>query len=274
MAFLRTAALLGLLTAIFLFVGFLIAGTSGMTVALIFSLLLNLFTYWYSDRIVLSMYRAKPTNEKGLNSIVEKVAKEAGIPKPRVYIISTNSPNAFATGRSPNHSSIAVTQGLLDRLDDDEIEGVLSHELSHVRNRDTLVSTMTATIAGSISYLAQLAWLGMFSRDRESGNAILFPLLIFAPIAAMLVQLSISRGREFFADYTGAMISKKPLSLASALEKISSYVERNPLRGSSATSHLWIVNPFKGDSFARIFSTHPSTEERVKRLREIARKMK
>ena len=274
MAILRTAALLGLLTAILLAIGFLLGGIGGMTTALVFAMLLNFFTYWFSDKIVLSMYRAKPTNDKKLNSIVEKVAKETGIPKPKVYIVPTESPNAFATGRSPSHSSIAVTQGLLDRLDDDEIEGVLSHELSHVKNRDTLVSAIAATVAGAISYLAQIAWLGMFSRDRENGNILLLPLLIFAPIAAMLVQLSISRGREFFADYTGAMISKKPLALASALEKISSYVDRNPMKGSSATSHLWIVNPFKGSSFASLFMTHPSTDERVRRLKELARKMK
>jgi len=274
MAILRTAALLGLLTAILLAIGFLLGGIGGMTTALVFALLLNFFTYWFSDKIVLSMYRAKPTNDKKLNSIVEKVAKEAGIPKPKVYIVPTDSPNAFATGRSPSHSSIAVTQGLLDRLDDDEIEGVLSHELSHVKNRDTLVSAIAATVAGAISYLAQIAWLGMSSRDRENGNILLLPLLIFAPIAAMLVQLSISRGREFFADYTGAMISKKPLALASALEKISSYVDRNPMKGSSATSHLWIVNPFKGSSFASLFMTHPSTDERIRRLKELARKLK
>jgi len=274
MAILRTAALLGLLTAILLAIGFLLGGIGGMTTALVFAMLLNFFTYWFSDKIVLSMYRAKPTDDKKLNSIVERVAKEAGIPKPKVYIVPTDSPNAFATGRSPSHSSIAVTQGLLDRLDDDEIEGVLSHELSHVKNRDTLVSAIAATVAGAISYLAQMAWLGMFSRNRENGNILLLPLLIFAPIAAMLVQLSISRGREFFADYTGAMISKKPLALASALEKISSYVDRNPMKGSSATSHLWIVNPFKGSSFASLFMTHPSTDERVRRLKELARELK
>jgi len=274
MAILRTAALLGLLTAILLAIGFLFAGTGGMTIALIFALMINFLTYWFSDKIVLSMYRAKPTNDRKLNSIVEKVAKEAGIPKPKVYIVPNNSPNAFATGRSPDHSSIAVTQGLLDRLDDDEIEGVLSHELSHIKNRDTLVSTLAATIAGSISYVAQIGLLGLSSRDREGGNILLLPLVILAPLAAMLVQLAISRGREFFADYTGAMISKKPLALASALEKISSYVDRNPMKGSSATSHLWIVNPFKGSSFASLFSTHPNVESRIQKLKELARTLK
>lgn len=273
MSFLRTGLLLGLLTGILLIIGFLFGGVGGMTVALIFAMLINFFSYWFSDKIVLSMYRAKPSNDKELNHLVEKIAKEADIPKPKVYIVPTNSPNAFATGRSPNHSSVAVTQGLLDTLDDDEIEGVLSHELSHIKDRDTLVSTIAATIGGAISYLAQIAWLGMFSKDREGGNAILFPLLILAPFAAMLVQLSISRGREYLADYIGAYISKKPLELASALEKISTAVERNPIRGSSATSHLWIVNPFKGDGFASLFSTHPPVSERIRRLKEIARKI-
>lgn len=272
MSFLRTALLLGLLTAILLAIGFLFGGIGGMTVALVFAMLINFFSYWFSDKIVLSIYRAKPTDNRELNSLVEKLAKEADIPKPKVYIVPTKSPNAFATGRSPSHSAIAVTQGLIDDLDKDEVEGVLSHEMSHIKNRDTLVSTMAATIAGAISYLAQIAWLGFSSKDRE-GNAILFPLLILAPFAAMLVQLSISRGREYLADYTGAYISKKPLELASALEKISDDVKRNPVRGSSATSHLWIVNPFKGDSFATLFSTHPSVESRVQKLKEIAKKI-
>ena len=273
MSFLRTALLLGLLTAILLAIGFLFGGIGGMTVALIFAMLINFFSYWFSDKIVLAMYRAKSSDNKELNHIVEKIAREAGIPKPKVYIVPNKSPNAFATGRSPSHSSVAVTQGLLDDLNNDEIEGVLSHEMSHIKNRDTLVSTIAATVAGAVSYLAQIAWYGMFSRDREGGSAILFPLLILAPIGAMLVQLSISRGREYMADYTGAYISKKPLELADALEKISSVAERNPMRGSSATSHLWIVNPFKGSSFVNLFRTHPPVEERIKRLKEIARKI-
>lgn len=274
MSFLRTATLLGLLTGILLAIGFFFAGTGGMTIALVFALILNFLTYWYSDKIVLSMYGAKSFDNKRINSILEKLSKEFSVPKPKLYIIRNNVPNAFATGRSPNHSAIAVTEGIINNLEDDEIEGVLSHEMSHIKNRDTLISTISATIAGAISYLAQIAWLGLSSRDREGGNALLFPLIIFAPFAAMLVQLSISRGREFSADYTGAFISKKPLALASALEKISSFVDRNPMRGSSATSHLWIVNPFKGDSFANLFMTHPSTTERIKRLKEIAKEMK
>jgi heat shock protein HtpX len=274
MAFLRTAALFGLLTTILLAIGFLLGGVDGMTVALAFAFVINAFSYWFSDRIVLAMYRAKPSDNARINSLVAKISKEAGIPKPKVYVVPTNSPNAFATGRSPSHSAVAVTQGLLEDLNDDELEGVLSHELSHIKNRDTLVSTLAATIAGSISYIAQIGWLGMSSRDREGNNFLLLPLIVLAPIAAMLVQLAISRGREFYADYTGAMISKKPLSLASALEKISFHAQTSPMRGSSATSHLWIVNPFKSDSFSSLFMTHPSTQERIRRLREMARDLK
>jgi heat shock protein HtpX len=274
MAFLRTAALFGLLTAILLTIGFLLAGTAGMTIALIFALMINFFSYWFSDKIVLAMYRAKPSENSRINSVIAKIAKEAGIPKPKVYIVPTNSPNAFATGRSPSHSAIAVTQGLLDDLDNDELEGVLSHEISHIKNRDTLVSTLAATIAGSISFIAQIGWLSMNSRDRQNNSLLFLPLIILAPIAAMLVQLAISRGREFYADYTGANISKNPLALASALEKISSYAERNPIRGSNATSHLWIVNPFKADGFSGLFMTHPSTQERIRRLKEMTMETK
>jgi heat shock protein HtpX len=272
MAFLRTAALLGLLTAIFLAVGFLLGGTYGMTIAFILAIMINFFSFWFSDKIVLSMYRAKPSDNRKLNALVEKVAKEAGIRKPRVYVVPSEAPNAFATGRSPSHSSVAFTQGILDRLDDEETEAVLAHEISHIKNRDTLVSTMAATIAGSISYLAQMAWYGN-ARDREGNSMIFLPLIILAPIGAMLVQLAISRGREFFADYSGAAITKKPLSLASALEKISSYAEKSPMKGSGAASHLWIVNPFKADAITGLFTTHPSTQERVRRLREMAKKI-
>jgi len=274
MALLRTTALLGLLTGILLAIGFFFAGIGGMTIALVFALFMNFIMYWYSDKIVLGMYRAKPTDNKKLHSILERLAKEANTPKPKLYILPQKVPNAFATGRSPKHSAIAVTEGLLDNLEDDEIEGVLSHELAHIKNRDTLVSTLAATIGGAISFLAQMAWWSTFSRDRKGGNAFLFPLIIFAPFAAMLVQLAISRGREFHADYTGAYISKKPLALASALEKISDIADRYPIQGNSATSHLWIVNPFRGNSFVKLFSTHPSVTERVKRLKEFSKESK
>lgn len=270
MAFLRTAALLGLLTGILLVAGFLIAGTGGMTIALLLAFGLNFFAYWYSDKIVLKMYKAKPSDNKKLNSIVERLSKEAGIPKPKVYIVNTQIPNAFATGRDPKHAAVAATSGLLETLEEEEIKGVIAHELAHIKNRDILVSTMAATIAGAISYLAQIAWWSMFMGNRrEGGSMIMLPLLFLAPIAAMLVQLAISRGREFGADYRGAIISKNPLGLASALEKISSFSKNHPTKGNSATAHMWIVNPFKADSFSRLFSTHPPVNERIRRLKEI-----
>lgn len=269
-SFVRTTILLATLTALFLVAGFLIAGTAGMTIALAMAILLNFFSYWFSDKIVLAIYRAKPCNDKEINQIVENLAKKAGIPKPKVYIVQLNIPNAFATGRDPNHSALAITTGLRDRLNKDEIEAVMAHEMAHVKNRDILVSSMAATIAGAISYLAQLAWWGMFSRDeRNNGTLLLLPLLLLAPLAATLIHLAISRGREFGADYTGALITKKPLALASALDKITDIVYESPSKGNSATAHMWIVNPFTADSFAALFSTHPPVNERIKKLKEM-----
>ena len=273
---LRTAMLFGLLTGILLAIGYLFAGIVGMTFFLILAFILNFIAYWYSDRIVLAIYGAKEIakdkNPK-LHEIVEKLAREAGIPKPRVYLINNPTPNAFATGRSPKHSAIAVTSGLLDSLEWDEIEGVVAHEIAHIKARDTLTSTVAATIAGAIAYIAHIAWYGMLLEDRKRGNILLLPLIILAPLAATLVQLAISRTREFKADENGSLFSKKPLSLASALEKISKFVARNPMRGNAATAHLFIVNPFKADSFSKLFSTHPPVEERIKRLRELAKKI-
>lgn len=270
MAFLRTTILLATLTAIFVAIGLLVGGAVGMTIAFGMALFMNFIAYWFSDKIVLSMYRAKKSNSKTLNSIAEKLSKKAGIPKPDVYEIETPIPNAFATGRGPGHAALAVTTGLEKSLDNDEIEGVLAHEIAHIKNRDVLVSTMAAVIAGAISYLAQLAWFGAFSRDeRSSGTLILIPLIILAPIAATLIHLAISRGREFGADYTGAYISGKPKSLASALEKITKIAYEHPSKGNAATSHLWIVNPFTADSLVNLFSTHPPVAERVERLNKM-----
>jgi heat shock protein HtpX len=272
---LRSALLLGLLTGILLAIGYLFAGFGGMTLALIMAFTINFITYWFSDKIILTIYRAKEISRDQdfrLHEIVEKLAREAKIPKPKVYLINNNTPNAFATGRSPKHAAIAVTSGLLETLNWDEIEGVLGHEIGHIKARDTLTSTIAATIAGTIGYIAQIAWYSLFfggDRRRGGGNAFLFPLIILAPIAATLVQLAISRTREYKADYNGAIFSKKPLSLASALEKISSAVVRNPMKGNAATSHLFIVNPFKGDSLVRLFSTHPPIHERIRRLKEM-----
>lgn len=273
MSILRTAALLGLLTGILLAIGWLFGGTGGMTIALAFALVLNFATYWWSDKIVLAMYRARPSTDRRLNGVVEKLAKAAGIPKPRVFTVPTAVPNAFATGRSPDHAAVAATDGLLDNLNEGELEGVLAHELGHIKNRDMLVATMAATIAGAISYIAQMAWWSSVG-DRDRSSAVLLPLVIFAPIAAMLVQLAISRGREYGADYSGALLSRKPLALASALEKISAIAKAHPLRGNAATAHLWIVNPFSGGALLNLFSTHPPMAERVARLQKLAKELK
>lgn len=270
----RTALLLGLLTGILLAIGWLLGGTQLMTVFLVIAFIMNFAVFWYSDKIVLAMYRAKPvskSDEPELHEIVEKLAKEAGIPKPKVYLVNLPVLNAFATGRSPKHSAVAVTSGLLKHLELDEIEGVVGHELSHIKSRDTLTSTIAATIAGVIAYIAQFAMYSLiFGGGRRQGGSLIFlPLIILAPIAAMIVQLAISRGREFAADKNSGIITRKPLSLVSALGKISKVAEQHPLRGNTATSHLFIINPFKGGGIASLFSTHPSVEERTRRLKEL-----
>lgn len=271
----RTALLLGLLTGILLAIGFLIAGIDGMTFALIFAFIMNFVMYWFSDKIVLAIYRAKEIQKNEdvrLHETVEKLAREAKIPKPRVYIVNNATPNAFATGRSPSHAAVAVTSGLLETLSWDEIEGVLGHEIGHIKARDTLTSTIAATVAGAIGYIAQIAWYSLFfggDRRRGGGSVLFLPLIFLAPVAATLIQLAISRSREYVADKNGALFSKKPLSLASALEKISAIAARHPMRGNAATSHLFIVNPFKADTLVNMFSTHPPVQERVKRLKEI-----
>ena len=269
---LSTVMLLGTLTAVLLAVGWFFGGFSGMIIALVFSVLINMFSYWYSDRIVLKMYRAKPADNKGLKDIVENLALEAKIPAPRLYIVPAKVPNAFATGRNPKHSVIAVTEGLLS-LNSEEIEGVLAHEISHIKNRDMLVSTMAATMAGAISYIAHIGYWSLFfggGRRGEGGLMGLVFIIIFAPLAALLIRLAISRSREHKADHTGALLTKNPLALASALRKISRIAEENPIKGSSATSHLWIVNPFSKDWFTGLFMTHPNVKNRIERLEYIA----
>lgn len=263
----RTAMLLALMTAILIAIGFLLAGIAGMALFFLFALAINFVSYWYSDKIVLGMYKAKLLESGKIHSIVEKLAKEAGLPTPRLYVVEMDVPNAFATGRNPKHSAIAVTRGLVKNLNDDEIEGVLAHEMSHIKDRDTLTSTVATTIAGAIAFIAQLGWY--MSSDNRRDNGILIFLVILAPIAAMFIQLAISRSREYLADETGARISKKPLSLASALEKISSVAKSHPIRGNAATSQLFIVNPFSSSSLMSLFSTHPPIAERVRRLREM-----
>jgi heat shock protein HtpX len=274
---LKTGLLLGVLTALFVLGGRAIAGEQGMIIGFVMAALMNVFSYWFSDKIVLSMYGAQPVDETrapGLIAMVRRLATRAQIPMPRVYIIPTDTPNAFATGRNPQHAAVAVTEGIMRILDDDELEGVLAHELSHVTNRDVLISTIAATLAGAITYLAHMAqWASIFggrSRDDEDGGGNPLVMMIFAilaPIAAMLVQFAVSRAREFQADATGARLAGRTYGLAKALEKIEVASRIEPLPANPATAHMFIVNPLTGQSFARLFSTHPSTEERIARLR-------
>jgi heat shock protein HtpX len=270
----RTAILLSTLTAILLAVGFLFAGILGMTIALVSAFAINIFSYWYSDRIVLKLYRAQLTDDEGLNEMVENIAREARIPKPRIYIIPSDVPNAFATGRNPENAAVAVTQGLTS-LSRSEMEAVIAHEITHIKNRDTLIQTLAATIAGAISYLAMIGYWSLFMSDRrDSGSMVLGVILIaiFAPLAATLVKLAISRRREYAADHGSALITKRPAALASALRKITDISSRRPMHGSSATSHLWIVNPFRQDWFTGLFSTHPPVSRRIAKLERMSPK--
>jgi heat shock protein HtpX len=277
---LRTTVLLAALTALFLVIGGAIGGNQGLFIAFVFALLMNFASYWFSDKIVLSMYGAREVslNEAPeLYRLVQRLAQRAGIPMPRVYIIASEAPNAFATGRNPQHGAVAVTEGILRTLDTDELAGVLAHELGHIRNRDTLIMTVAATLAGAITMLAHMAqWGAIFGfgrRDEEdSGGGGMLSLLfmaILAPIAATLIQLAISRSREFFADNTGAAIAGSPSGLARALEKLHYASQRLPMEANPATAHLFIVNPLTGGSLANLFSTHPPIEERIRRLRRI-----
>jgi heat shock protein HtpX len=277
---LRTTVLLAALTALFLVIGGAIGGNQGLFIAFVFALLMNFASYWFSDKIVLSMYGAREVslNEApDLYRLVQRLAQRAGIPMPRVYIIPSEAPNAFATGRNPQHGALAVTEGILRMLDTDELAGVLAHELGHIRNRDTLIMTVAATLAGAITMLAHMAqWGAIFGfgrRDEEdSGGGGMLSLLfmaILAPIAATLIQLAISRSREYFADSTGAAIAGAPSGLARALEKLHYASQRLPMDANPATAHLFIVNPLTGGSLMNLFSTHPPIEERIRRLRRI-----
>lgn len=278
MNILKTAFLLTLLTLFLVFIGNMIGGQQGMLVALIFAGIMNFISYWFSDKIVLGIYRAKKVTEAeapDLVGLVRRCAQKASLPMPKVYIIPTDTPNAFATGRNPSHSAVAVTEGILRILDQDELEGVLSHELGHVRNRDILIASVVATVAGAISMLAYMArWAAIFGggRDRDRGNGLgLLFMAIVAPIAALLIQMAISRSREYQADETGAKISHKPLALADALKKLNSANLRVPLNASPSTAHLFIVNPLSGKGLVTLFSTHPPVGERIKRLEELSR---
>lgn len=272
---LKTMVLMVGLTLILIWAGGALGGRSGMTMALMFALMMNLFAYWFSDKIVLKMYRAKEVKEHEapeLYSIVRILAQKAEIPMPRVYIINEDQPNAFATGRNPNHAAVAVTTGIMRTLSREELEGVIGHELAHVKHRDILISTIAATIAGAISYLAQMAqWAMIFGggrRDdgRDGSPIAALVMMIVGPIAAMLIQMAISRSREYSADSGGARIAGNPRYLASALKKLHIASQRIPLNAQPATAHMFIVNPLSGRGFAKLFSTHPPMEERIARL--------
>jgi len=275
---LRTTVLLAALTALFLVIGAALGGNQGMVIAFIFALAMNAASYWFSDKIVLTMYGAREVSlheAPELYRLVQRLAQRAGIPMPRVYLIASDSPNAFATGRNPQHGAVAVTEGIMRLLDEQELAGVLAHELGHIRNRDTLIMTVAATLAGAITMLAHMAqWGALFGgfgrRDEDDHGGGMLGLLfmaILAPIAAAVIQLAISRAREFFADRTGAAIAGTPAGLARALEKLHYASQRLPLQTNPATAHLFIVNPLTGGSFMNLFSTHPPIEERIRRLR-------
>lgn len=274
----KTVFLMTLMMALFLFIGYYLGGNTGMTIALLFSLLINFGSFWFSDKIVLAMYRAKEVNRESapkFYDMVERLAQQANLPMPKVYLINDPTPNAFATGRSPQKAAVAATTGILQGLSNDELEGVMAHELAHVKNRDTLISTIAATLVGSISYIAQMAgWAMMFGRsdDREGGGFGGLVLLILSPIMAMLLQMAISRSREFSADRGGAEITGNPLGLASAFTKISRGNQMKPVNHSDpATAHMFIINPLAGGGISKLFSTHPPTEERIKRLQAMVR---
>src|SRR5436305_11536972 len=274
----KTAFLLTALTLLLMFVGRVFGGQNGMLIALVFAAVLNFVSYFYSDKIALSMYRAKPVTREELPrayQVVERLTQKIGIPMPKIYVIPTESPNAFATGRNPNHASVAVTQGILNLLNDEELEGVLAHELGHVRNRDILISSVAATIAGAITFLARSAmWAGMFGgygdrsdRERGGGGMVGVLMMILAPIAALLIQMAVSRSREYEADHTGASTTGNPYALARALQKLDAYSKRLPMIASPSTAHLFIVQPMVGgDTLASLFSTHPPIAKRIERL--------
>ena len=275
----KTAILMTVMMVLFILVGNLIGGQSGMMVAFLISLAMNFGSYWFSDKIVLKMYRAQEVTREQypqLYDSVENLAMKAELPMPKVYVMENPTPNAFATGRNPQHSAVAVTTGILNLLKRDELEGVISHELTHVKNRDILVGTIAATLVGTITFIARMAgWAAMFSGGRDSrdrGNVFSdLALIIIAPIAAMLIQMAISRSREYMADEGGAQISGNPLALASALNKLQHGNEVIPMRNAGTSSaHMFIVNPLSGKSLMKLFSTHPPIEERVARLQEIA----
>ncbi len=273
---LKTFILLAGLTALFGGVGYGLGGQQGMTIALVVAVAMNAAAYWNADKMVLALYGAKRIESGPLVRIVEELANKAQLPMPQVYIIDSSQPNAFATGRNPSHAAIAATRGILEVLDERALRAVLAHELAHIKNRDTFIMTLTATIAGALSTLAHFTlFFGAGQRDRSAGPLATLLMIILAPLAAMLVQLAISRTREYEADKGGARISGDPLALAEALEKIEQTVRRRPndiAEGNPGTAHLFIINPLSGRVMDRLFATHPDTANRVRILQGLAKK--
>ncbi|HYT65192.1 MAG TPA: zinc metalloprotease HtpX [Vicinamibacterales bacterium] len=273
---LKTALLLGALSGLLLVIGQLLGGANGMLIGFIFAVVMNLGSYWFSDKIVLRMYRAQEVGAgHRLYGMVERLSRQAQLPMPKVYVIPDASPNAFATGRNPSHAAVAATEGILQILSDTELEGVIAHELAHVKNRDILISSVAATIAAAIMFAARQAqFAAMFggyggrgdARDRGNNPIALLATIILAPIAAMLIQMAISRSREFSADAGGAQIAGNPYGLADALRKIDAVSKRVPLNANPATAHMFIVKPFSGAGLANLFSSHPATEARIRAL--------
>jgi heat shock protein HtpX len=274
----RTTILMALMTVLIVWVGQMLGGRQGMILAFVLAAGMNFFSYWYSDKLVLKMYRAREVSAQDapqLYGMVSTLAQRAGLPMPKVYIIPKDAPNAFATGRNPEHAVVAVTEGLLQLMDRDEIMGVLAHELGHVNNRDILIGTIAATMAGAVMILANMARFaaifgGGSSNDREGGGLGgigLIAMSIIAPMAAMIIQMAISRSREYLADATGASFAGSPEGLARALQKLGAYSKRLPMNANPSTAHMFIVNPLSGSSLMRLFSTHPPLEDRIARLR-------
>jgi heat shock protein HtpX len=272
----KTAFLLTALTLLLMFFGRVFAGEQGMIIALVFAGVMNFVAYFFSDKIALATYRAQAVTREQLPrvyQVVERLSQKAGLPMPKIYVIPTESPNAFATGRNPQHASVAVTQGILNLLNDEELEGVLAHELGHVNNRDILISSIAATLAGAITYLGHMGRFAMIfggmggdRDDRRGGGLGALLMLILAPIAAMLIQLAVSRSREYHADETGAQLTGNPYALASALSKLDAYSKRVPMAASPSTAHLFIIQPLLGVNVGSLFSTHPPIAKRIERL--------
>ncbi|MBQ4133175.1 MAG: zinc metalloprotease HtpX [Desulfovibrionaceae bacterium] len=270
----KTFFLMALLSALVVAMGAMLGGRTGLMFALIMALAMNFGSYWFSDRIVLSLYKARevgPYDAPMLHKMVEELAARAGIPKPRLYIVPQEAPNAFATGRNPENAAVAVTEGILKLLSPDELKGVLAHELGHVMNRDILLQTVVAVMASVVTSLAYMLQWGAMTGDRENRGAGIAGLLLalLAPLAAVLIQMGISRSREYMADEAGAKLSGSPLALASALNKLGAYSRQVPMQAKESTAHMFIVNPLAGKSLASLFATHPPIEERIARLQQI-----